>query len=183
MTGVDLKPADDLQPAAGLIVEAIRARLAALMPGLEVHHVGATALPASVTKGDVDVVVRVSSAQFSALVEALKPRFTEKQRENWTAEFASFGDYGSYALPVGVQVVVRDSENDVFVFLRDYFIAHPDQLREYDRVKAEHASEGPQAYWHAKDAFLSSILAARADATRRQVSPPASAATSAAPGH
>ena len=181
MTGVDLKPADDLRPAAGLIVADLRTRLEALLPGLEVHHVGATALPASVTKGDVDVVVRVSSAQFSVLVEALKPRFTEKQRENWTPEFASFGDEGSYALPVGVQVV-RDSENDVFVFLRDYFIAHPDQVREYDRVKAEHASEGPQAYWRAKEAFLSSVLAARADATRRQVSPPTSAATSAAPG-
>ena len=107
MTGVALKPADDLRPTAGLIVEDIRARLAALVPGLEVHHVGATAMPAAVTKGDVDVVVRVSSAQFSALVEALKPSFTEKQRENWTPEFASFGDESSYALPVGVQVVGR----------------------------------------------------------------------------
>ena len=180
MTGVDLKPADDLHAAAGLIVADIRARLTALMPGLEVHHVGATAMPASVTKGDVDVVVSVSSAQLAAVVEALRPRFTEKQRENWTPEFASFGDDGSYALPVGVQVVVRDSENDIFVFLRDYFIAHPDELKEYDRLKIEHASEGPQAYWHAKDEFLSRILVVREDAARGQVSPPAPAATSAA---
>src|SRR5262249_15549933 len=92
MTTVELKPVSEVRPQAERVVSRVFARLAALLPDAELHHIGATALPTGVTKGDVDVLVRVPAAGFPAAVAALRRDFAVKQPDNWTAEFASFGD-------------------------------------------------------------------------------------------
>src|SRR5687767_7256372 len=96
------------------------AQLATLLPNAELHHIGATALPGALTKGDVDVLVRVAPAQFPAAVAALRRHFAVKQPDNWTAAFASFGDDTGHELPLGLQVVVKDAPEDFLLFLRDY---------------------------------------------------------------
>ncbi|MFE3575677.1 GrpB family protein [Lysinibacillus sp. NPDC059133] len=42
-----------------------------LLPEADIQHVGSTAIPDSVTKGDLDIQVRVSAEQFSIAVELL----------------------------------------------------------------------------------------------------------------
>jgi GrpB-like predicted nucleotidyltransferase (UPF0157 family) len=114
-----------------------------------------------VTKGDVDILARVSPACFATAVEALRQQFVVKQPANWTAAFASFGDDLGYALPVGIQVVIKDSSDDFLLFLHSYLLSNRDALEEYNRLKRIHAREGAESYWKAKDAFLSKILASR----------------------
>jgi GrpB-like predicted nucleotidyltransferase (UPF0157 family) len=162
MTTVDLKPVSEILPQAERIVSRVFAQLAALLPDAELHHIGATALPGGVTKGDVDVLVRVSAALFPAAVAALRRDFAVRQPDNWTAEFASFGNDTGHELPLGLQVVVKDSEGDFLLFLRDHLLANPEVLAEYNRLKRAHAGEGAEGYWQAKDAFFSRVLAARA---------------------
>ena len=122
---------------------------------------GATALPGGVTKGDVDILVRVSPASFAAAVEALQRNFAVKQPGNWSAGFASFGDDTGHELPLGIQVVVEDSTEGFLLFLRDYVCANPEALAEYNRLKTAHTHEGAEGYWGSKDAFFREILAAR----------------------
>jgi GrpB-like predicted nucleotidyltransferase (UPF0157 family) len=64
-------------------------------------------------------------------------------------------------LPLGIQVFVKDSSGDFLLFLRDYFIANPGALGEYNRLKMAHADEGPEGYRKAKNEFLARILASR----------------------
>ncbi len=161
MARIPLATADELRPQVERMLARVLAQLGALVPEGECHHIGATALPGALTKGDVDVLLRVSPARFQPAVESLRPHFAIKQPHNWTAEFASFGDDTGYELPLGVQVVVKDSPSDFLLFLRDYLAAHGEALAEYNRVKSAHAPEGPEAYWRAKDAFLARILANR----------------------
>jgi GrpB-like predicted nucleotidyltransferase (UPF0157 family) len=158
---IDLTPVSDVLPQAERILSRVLTQLGALLPDAELHHIGATALPGGVTKGDVDVLVRVSPARFPAAVEALRRVFAVRQPDNWTAQFASFGDDTGYELPLGVQVVVRDSGADFLLFLRDHLRANPDVLAEYNRLKSAHAHDGAEGYWQAKDAFFGRILAAR----------------------
>ena len=120
-------------------------------------------MPGAVTKGDVDVLVRVSSARFLMAVEALRQHFAVKQPANWTTGFASFGDDTGHVLPLGIQVVVMDSREDFFLYLRDYFITNRDALEQYNRLKVAHANDGGEEYWKAKDAFLGKILASKED--------------------
>ena len=158
---ITLKRSETLAPQVGRILESVSARLRGLVPDAEFHHIGATAIPGSLTKGDLDVLLLVSPARFQATVDLLRQHFVVKQPMNWTSEFASFGDDLGYELPLGIQVVVKDSSADFLLFLRDYFVANPDALAEYNRLKSAHAQEGPEDYWKAKDAFLAKILAAR----------------------
>lgn len=139
----------------------ISRRLSAVVPRAEFHHVGATAMPGALTKGDVDVLLRVDAGEFAGAIHALRQDFTVMQPENWTAVFASFGDETAYPFPLGVQMVVRNSEADFFLYLHDYFTTDAAHLEEYNRVKTEALARGGDEYRQAKDRFLSAILARR----------------------
>ncbi len=143
------------------VLSRISSQLRELVPEAECHHIGATAIPGALTKGDVDVLLRVASGRFQTVVDELKRHFAVKQPENWTAQFASFGDDTGFELPLGIQVVVGGAPEDFLLFLRDYFASHPEALAEYNRLKMKHAADGPAGYWVAKDGFLAGILAAR----------------------
>jgi GrpB-like predicted nucleotidyltransferase (UPF0157 family) len=111
---VRIRRAEDLNDLAVAAVDAHREVVLGLVPGAEVEHVGATAVPGALTKGDVDVLVRVGEREFPAAVEALSRRYAIHQPHNWTSTLASFTDPEVGALPVGIQLVVTGSEADRF---------------------------------------------------------------------
>jgi GrpB-like predicted nucleotidyltransferase (UPF0157 family) len=150
---VPLRDVGELSAQAEAIVAALGERLAELLPAAEVHHIGATALPAGTTKGDVDANVRVPAADFDAAVAALRIHFEVAQPESWSAGFASFST-GAYALPLGIQLTAIGSPSDFLLELRDRMRSDPGLLRRYDEVKRDAAPGGAVAYWEAKDRFL-----------------------------
>lgn len=113
----------DLGAAIDDVVRVLVADVEASLPGAEVHHVGATAV-GGWTKGDVDVCIRVSPDGFEPARAALLARYEIAQPANWTSTFASFSAPG-LPLPAGVQLVVRNSENDVMVRLTDRLRVDP----------------------------------------------------------
>jgi GrpB-like predicted nucleotidyltransferase (UPF0157 family) len=114
-------------------------------------------MPDGVTKGDVDVNIRVSQDEFPRTVETLCRHFPVVQRHNWTESYASFAD-SSRTLPVGLQVTVLGSPDDFLVPLRDLMRRDAELRHEYDRVKRDAAHLGPDGYWAAKNAFLTEVL-------------------------
>lgn len=150
---------DDLKPIAAEVLAKVGARIAAALPDVEVHHIGATAIAGALTKGDLDVVLRVGSQDFAAATEKLRAVFDVKQPENWTPYFASFGSDSDFALSVGVQLVIENSEADFFLFARDYLASHPEALAAYNQLKRNFSGLGPEAYWAAKERFFAEIIA------------------------
>ena len=166
-----LTNSDNLKPITSDVLTKVCLRIAAALPEVEVYHVGATAIPGALTKGDLDVVVRVEADEFHAAVEMLRGAFAVKQPENWDPWFASFGSDTDFAMPVGVQLVVKDSEADFFLFVRDYLISHPDALALYNLAKQESASLEAKAYWNAKDRVLAQILSLRPKPANQPLQP------------
>src|SRR5690625_5614281 len=80
-----------------------------LVPGADVQHIGSTAIPNSLTKGDLDIQVRVSKGQFSQAVEALSTRYEINEGSTKTNEFRAFKD-DTIDPPLGIQLTVIDSE-------------------------------------------------------------------------
>jgi len=154
---VELVDVREVAPAAAQVVAAFECDHAELLAEVDVHHIGATSLPAGHTKGDVDVNVRVGEAGFAQLVAALRERLAVAQPENWTPTFASFAADG-YPLPLGVQVTVIGSESDFLLALRDRLRADPVALQRYDDAKLAAAAGGAGAYWQAKDGLLRELL-------------------------
>jgi GrpB-like predicted nucleotidyltransferase (UPF0157 family) len=115
-------------------------------------------MPDGVTKGDVDLNIRVPPNNFAGAVDLLRQRYDIAQPGNWSPTYASFSD-PSRALPVGLQVTVIGSADDFLVPLRDLMRSDAGLRHEYDRVKRDAAGLGPDGYWAAKNAFLEPIVA------------------------
>lgn len=154
---VELRDVTSVAALAEEIVAQLVAATAPALPSAEFHHIGATALGAGSTKGDVDVNVRVQPAEFDTATHVLSERHDVAQPENWTPTFASFAAQG-YPLPLGIQLTAIGSDDDFLLALRDRMRNDPDLLLRYDEVKRAAAPAGADAYWEAKNAFLRSLL-------------------------
>ena len=150
---IELRPVADLARDIGLVLAELRRDVRVLAPGVELEHIGATSMPDGVTKGDVDVNLRVDADRFDQVVGALSSRFDVAQPQNWTETYASFSDTRR-GVPLGIQVTVRGSDDDFLVALRDLMRDDPELRHEYDAIKRANARAGRDAYWHAKHDFL-----------------------------
>jgi GrpB-like predicted nucleotidyltransferase (UPF0157 family) len=129
---IRIRPAADTGEVTRAVFDAHWVRVMRLMPDAEVEHVGSTAVPGALTKGDVDLLVRVRRDDFPVAVEALGGVYAVHQPQNWTACLASFVDAEATEPPVGVQLVVAGSADDaLFVAFRDALIADAALLAEY----------------------------------------------------
>ena len=129
------------------------------MPGAAVEHIGATSVPGALTKGDLDLLVRVPADRFGAAVTALEAEYAIHQPENWTPRFASFKEAPEGDVPVGLQVVVSGGESDrLFREWRDRLSRDPALLESYNELKSRHAGDEPDAYVDAKARFIEAVI-------------------------
>ncbi|MBB6096894.1 GrpB-like predicted nucleotidyltransferase (UPF0157 family) [Deinobacterium chartae] len=146
LTEVTLEVFERYEALAGRLAERIRE----LCPAARVEHVGATAVPGLLTKGDLDLACVLEAQEFAEAVRVLDRHFARAQPENWVeGVFASFelpALPGVPDLDAALQVTVRGSGYDFFVRLRDRMRASPRWRAEMNAAKRAQALEGPAAY-------------------------------------
>jgi GrpB-like predicted nucleotidyltransferase (UPF0157 family) len=163
-----LKLAPDPEVARGAaetLFRMVASELAAVLPSsAEVLHIGATAVPGCLTKGDLDIAVRVDRADFPAAQALLMERLSRNVGSTRTDEFAAFED--AHCSPhLGVQLTVKGGAFDIFHHFVEALRADPVLVRRYNDLK-QRFRDGPMAdYRAAKDAFVGEVLAARGVAT------------------
>jgi GrpB-like predicted nucleotidyltransferase (UPF0157 family) len=154
-----LVPAQTAAAHAAAAFERWRLDIAALLPeSVDIQHVGATAVPGCLTKGDLDMCVRVDRADFVAADAALAARFARNDGSIRTDAFSAFAADEADP-PLGVQLVVRGGELDVFVRFRDALRADPALVADYNGLKAGFDGRPMDAYRAAKAAFVEQVLA------------------------
>lgn len=135
------------------LYRSVSQRLIRLLPtGSEIMHVGATAIPGCLTKGNLDIMVRVDSDEFGEADRALASLFTRSLAVR-ESTFAAFEDPGS-TLHLGIHLVARGSAYDVFEKFRDRLNASPALLREYNALKREYDGAPMVQYQSARDRFI-----------------------------
>jgi len=160
MNVVRIRPEADIREAAESAFDQHRSRILRLLPHAQIEHVGATSIPGALTKGDLDVLVRVGSHDFDAAVQRLRGLYAIHQPANWTATLASFVDREAADPPVGVQLVVAGSPDDrMFGTFRDAMIRAPQLLVEYNALKLRHDGDDYERYTDAKGRFVCEVLA------------------------
>ncbi|MGY2049466.1 GrpB family protein [Methylobacterium sp. JK268] len=136
----------------------LRRRLGTVLPpGAGIEHVGATAVPGCETKGDLDLVVRVSAGEFAAADAALARLFPRNTGSVRTEDFSAFADE-AYRPPLGVQLVVQGSALDDFTGFRDRLRAEPALVARYNALKRAHDGAPMDTYREAKAAFIDAVL-------------------------
>jgi GrpB-like predicted nucleotidyltransferase (UPF0157 family) len=137
--------------------ETIRRRLRAMIPTAEIEHVGSTAVPGSLTKGDLDVQLRVTAAEYPAAKDRLC-RFYDINRGGFAADDAiSFDDHTSEP-HTGIHLTVIGGSADFQWRFRDALISSETLRSDYDDLKRRFQGKSMAKYREAKDRFVKRVL-------------------------
>ena len=133
--------------------------LAAGLPGAEVEHVGSTAVPGGLTKGYLDVLVRVPPADFPRSIQVLDGLLARSPRNDPTYEYVEY-DYEVHGFSASVQLAVLDGWHDRrFHGLKVLLTSDPRALERYNSMKRVYEGRPIAEYRQAKAELIESLLA------------------------
>lgn len=146
--------AEEVLPEAQRILARERARLrSARVPG-ELVLEGGSSVPGALTRGDVDLHLRVDPADFPHAVEALRTMLVVVHAEIWAPSLATFEVPGD--VPTGLAVTPSGSEHDLrFTRSWQLLAADADLLTAYNQAKSAADDED---YEDRKSAFFDHLL-------------------------
>ena len=125
----------------------------------DVEHVGSTSVPGCLTKGDLDVLVRVRSEAFLGATAALDGLLARSPRNVPTDDYVEY-NYVGRGFSASVQLVVVDSWHDHrFHGLKALLRSDPCALDRYNGMKREYEGHPMQEYRRAKALLIESLLA------------------------
>lgn len=156
---VQFSNSPEIFEAADRLFDRVSRKIGAVLPSAEIYHVGATAVPGSLTKGDLDVLVRVSRGDFQEADRALAEMYRRNVGSIRTDTFSAFMDE-STSPELGVQLVVGGSELDTFVQWVRRLESDSALRAAYDALKARYHSKPMSEYRDAKSAFIARHMSA-----------------------
>ena len=153
---VHFLPEAEIRAEVDRLWQSERKKLLRLLPAADVQHVGATAVPGSLTKGDLDIQVRVPAADFAAAEVVLAAHYQPNSKTDRDVGFASFTDEKANP-PLGVQLTAIDGPHDGFYRFRDVLRAHPPLREAYDTIKRGWEGRPMAGYRAEKAAFFEEL--------------------------
>jgi GrpB-like predicted nucleotidyltransferase (UPF0157 family) len=147
----------ELYEEANRLFERTKISISRLLPAAEVHHIGSTAIPGSLTKGDLEIAIRIRAADFAAADNVLSKEFERNVGSDRTESFSAFLDITT-SPELGIQLVVIGSELDNFVEWRRRLEDDVNVRTEYDSLKSRFEGEDMEKYRLAKSRFIAKHL-------------------------
>lgn len=152
-----LRPAAEVHDAALRILETERARLRPLLPDAELVLSGGSSIPAALTRGDVDLHLRVPVANYPRALDVLRGLYAVRRPEIWSDTLATFEVEA--ALPTGLAATPIGSEHDRrFTRSWQLLATEPRLLDAYNSLKRRHAKGDAATYEAAKSTFFSELM-------------------------
>ena len=144
---------------AAQLYDTIRPQLAAMLPeGADIRHLGATAVAGCLTKGDLDIVVRVEPWLFLVADAALSAHYARNTGSTRSEAFSAFED-DQQRPHLGIQLVAIGSELDVFHSFAEALASSPQRLAQYNAMKSAHHGAEMAVYREAKSRFVEKVIA------------------------
>lgn len=152
--------ADQARADAERLFERVASELKTLLPSsADIRHIGATAVAGCLTKGDLDIVVRIAAHDFVQADDALAARFARNVGSKRTETFSSFEDKATTP-HLGIQLTVAGGEDDDFHLFVDALRRDPDLVARYNALKRQFDGQPMDVYRTAKSAFIGDVLRA-----------------------
>ena len=149
--------AADVFAKADVLFRKVEADLRACLPDADIHHVGSTAIPGSLTKGDLDVLVRVHRESFERAEDVLAGMYDRNTESSRTSGFSAFMDISTDP-ELGIQLVVIDGAEDTFLVWRQKLRSDTLLRQEYDDLKRAYEAKPMDDYRKAKARFITRHL-------------------------
>ena len=132
-------------------------RILRVIPSADIQHIGSTAIPGALTKGDLDIQVRVKQKDFEKAQNALSTMYKSNKGNPPTKTYASFKDNNA-KIPLGVQLTIIGSKEDNFMVLRDILVGNKNHLKTYNALKEQYQGKPMRKYRKAKGKFIEKVL-------------------------
>lgn len=131
--------------------------ISTLLPFAKIEHIGSSAIPNAISKGDLDIYVEVKSDQFEFAIAQLKTlNFIEKQNTLRTHELCMLESLNDD--DVAFQIVVTDSVFTFFLTFKNKLISSPTLVNEYNQLKLQCSHLDPDQYRTIKSDFINRVL-------------------------
>jgi GrpB-like predicted nucleotidyltransferase (UPF0157 family)/GNAT superfamily N-acetyltransferase len=136
-----------------------------LAPPIDIRHIGATSISGCLTKGDLDIVVRVDPARFLEIDRSLEEHFERNSGSVRTSSFSAFEDADAVP-PLGIQLTAINGPDDRFHHFADALRSAPALVERYNALKIQFDGRPMAAYRAAKDDFIAGVLSTTMAAPR-----------------
>lgn len=143
---------EEIFDKAGAVFADEKKKLEKIIPNTDIQHVGSSSIPGALGKFDIDIQIRVEQGRFEEILTIMQNLYHINHKEIWTNELAIFKDRREN--DVDLMLTVIGSKYDEYYKLRDYFIANPDALEQYNDLKKQYEGKPYHEYRSAKTAFL-----------------------------
>lgn len=154
---VALRPAEEFLDRALDILAAERVRVRSLGLAGELVLVGGSSVAGALTRGDVDLHLRVAPADFAEAVALLRRVYVVVHPQIWGSTLATFTVPA--ALPTGMAVTPAGSQHDLrFTRCWQLLAADPVLVGEYNAVKLAGYGADDGSYEDRKSAFFDRLL-------------------------
>lgn len=148
----------EYQPLAGAVFTSIAQALAQLIPTARVEHVGASAIPGAISKGDLDVCVIVTALDHANTVNILGDSgYVIKADTLRTPELCMLLSPRK-DIELALQVIAEGSRFEFFLQFRDALRNDPQLVEQYNELKRSFAPKGEEAYRDGKEKFIQAVL-------------------------
>jgi GrpB-like predicted nucleotidyltransferase (UPF0157 family) len=156
MGGMHFLGPNEYQTAMKDQFEKLKGRLSRAIPYSEIEHVGSSAIMGALSKGDLDVLVRISKDRFPEAIEAIQSLgFSVKPGTLRTESLCMLEGPNE----VAVQLIEKGSKFEMFVRFRDRMNADPSLVEKYNQLKLSCAGKSPNEYRAIKSKFIELVLA------------------------
>jgi len=155
---MQLFSAEQYQPDLQQRFVTLRNSLLRLLPYARIEHVGSSAVPGAISKGDLDMAVVVPLAQHAATVQTLLAQGYAEQADTLRTEALCMLNAGAEMPEHALQIVAAGSEFEDFMRFRDALLADPALVQQYNAVKQAASDLPAEAYRAAKSRFIESVL-------------------------
>lgn len=133
----------------------LKKKLSEALPWAEIEHIGSSAIKGAVSKGDLDVLVRINRDEFPAAIQIIESLgFSIKQDTLRTESLCMLQGSGDTA----IQLIERGSKFEMFIKFRDLMNASPELVKQYNQLKMSCAGLSEDEYRKRKSEFIQTLL-------------------------
>lgn len=150
------------QAQAVSVFTTVATEVSRLLPDAQLEHIGASAIPGAVSKGDLDICVLVTPQAHAQAVQKLEAAGYAIKTDTMRTPALCMLLSPRTDMDVALQVVAKGSEFEFFLHFRDALRADPALVEQYNQLKTRFATSGEERYRAEKSRFITAVLTAHA---------------------
>lgn len=149
---------DQYQQAAERTFSSVRDAMISALPLAQVEHVGSSAIPGAISKGDIDVCVIVEADQHQEAISMLQQMGYTVKPDTLRTPALCMLQSPRTDVDLALQVIAKGSKFEFFMTFRDALRNDPSLVQKYNELKLRHQMLGVTQYRAAKGKFIEDVL-------------------------